>query len=84
MEPPFPKWIAGIALAGVLFCPFKPTVCKRLRTVRAWGVLTVTVLLAIIGDPFRFKNGRHFSPCLGLVPRQRESQNAETPTCGRF
>ena len=26
MESPFPKWIAGIALAGMLFCPFNPTV----------------------------------------------------------
>jgi len=48
-------------------------VCKRLLTVPGVGVLTATVLVALVGDPFRFKNGRHFAAYLGLVPRQHSS-----------
>jgi transposase len=36
-------------------------VCQRLLTVPGVGVLTATVLLALVGDPFRFKNGRQFA-----------------------
>ena len=48
-------------------------VCKQLMTVPGVGVLTATVLLALVGDPFRFRNGRHFSAYLGLVPKQHSS-----------
>ena len=48
-------------------------VCKRLMTVPGVGVLTATVLLAFVGDPTRFKNGRQFAAFLGLVPRQHSS-----------
>ena len=48
-------------------------VCKRLMTVPGVGVLTATVLVALVGDPVRFKNGRHFAAYLGLVPRQHSS-----------
>ena len=37
------------------------------------GVLTATALLASIGDPARFRNGRQFAAWLGLVPRQHSS-----------
>lgn len=48
-------------------------VCKRFMTVPGVGVLTATVLVALVGDPFRFKNGRHFAAYLGLVPKQHSS-----------
>ena len=48
-------------------------VCKRLMTVPGVGVLTATVLVAFVGDPFRFRNGRHFAAYLGLVPKQHSS-----------
>jgi transposase len=47
--------------------------CQRLMTVPGVGILTATVLLAMVGDPFRFKNGRHFAAYIGLVPRQHSS-----------
>ncbi len=37
------------------------------------GALTATVLLAIVGDATRFKNGRQFAAFLGLVPKQHSS-----------
>ena len=51
----------------------KNPVCQRLMSVPGVGVLTATVLIAIVGDPFRFKNGRHFAAYIGLVPRQHSS-----------
>jgi transposase len=48
-------------------------VCKQLMTVPGVGVLTATVLVALVGDPFRFRNGRHFAAYLGLVPKQHSS-----------
>lgn len=48
-------------------------VCKRLMTVPGVGALTATVLLAIVGDATRFRNGRHFAAYLGLVPKQHSS-----------
>ena len=51
----------------------KNPVCQRLLTVPGVGVLTATVLIALVGDPFRFKNGRHFAAYVGLVPRQHSS-----------
>ena len=51
----------------------KNPVCQRLMSVPGVGILTATILLALVGDPFRFKNGRHFSAYIGLVPRQHSS-----------
>ena len=34
------------------------------------GLITATALLAAVGDPKAFKNGREFSAWLGLTPRQ--------------
>ncbi len=51
----------------------KNPVCNRLMTIPGVGVLTATILIAVVGDPFRFKNGRHFAAYIGLVPRQHSS-----------
>ena len=44
--------------------------CKRLGKVDGVGVITATALVAAVGDPRAFKNGREFSAWLGLTPRQ--------------
>ena len=51
----------------------KDPVFQRLLTVPGVGVLTATILLGVVGDPFRFKNGRQFATYIGLVPRQHSS-----------
>ena len=52
-------------------------VCQRRLTIPGVGVLTTTVLLALVGDPFRFKNGHHFAAYVGLVSRQYSSGGKE-------
>ena len=42
----------------------------RLRQLSGFGLLTVTVLRAKIGDGRDFRNGRELAACLGLVPRK--------------
>jgi len=44
--------------------------CQRLQRVPGIGVLTSTILLAVVGAAGSFKNGRQFAAYLGLVPRQ--------------
>ena len=44
--------------------------CKRLSKVDGVGLITATALLAAVGDPKAFRNGREFSAWLGLTPRQ--------------
>lgn len=44
--------------------------CKRLSKIDGIGVITSTALIAAIGDPQVFKNGREFAAWLGLTPRQ--------------
>lgn len=44
-----------------------------LRTVPGIGVLTATALVAFIGQPHRFRSGRHFASFLGLTPRESSS-----------
>ena len=44
--------------------------CKRLSKIDGIGPITATALIAAIGDPMAFKNGREFSAWLGLTPRQ--------------
>jgi len=46
---------------------------KLLEQIPGIGYLTATALIAAMGDPNNFKNGRHFSAWLGLVPRQNSS-----------
>jgi transposase len=43
---------------------------KRLLTIPGIGTITASAILMIIGNPFRFRNGRAFAAYLGLVPRQ--------------
>lgn len=43
---------------------------KQLMTVPGIGAMTATALLASVGDPRQFKNGRQFAAWLGLTPRQ--------------
>jgi transposase len=45
-------------------------VSKRLADIPGVGPLTATAILALVGDPKLFKNGRQLSAYLGLVPRQ--------------
>src|SRR5216684_1387814 len=42
--------------------------CQRLLKVPGIGPLSATALVAAIGNGHEFKNGRHFSAYLGLVP----------------
>ena len=44
--------------------------CQLLMTIPGVGLLTTTALLAAIGDPSVFRNGRELAAWLGLVPRQ--------------
>ena len=46
---------------------------KRLRTIPAVGPRLSEAVVAIIDDPHRFKNGRHVSSYLGMVPRRWQS-----------
>lgn len=47
--------------------------CQRLLTIPGIGPITATALIAAVGDVSVFKNGRHFSAWLGLVPRQHST-----------
>ena len=47
--------------------------CRRLLNVPGVGELTATAMVAAVPDPNEFKNGRHMSAWLGLVPRQSSS-----------
>lgn len=64
------------AIGGELavLCEHMPQ-AKNLMTVPGIGVLTATALVAFVGDPHRFKNGRRFAAYLGLTPRERSSGN---------
>lgn len=46
---------------------------KRLRTIPGVGPRLSEAAVAIIDDPHRFKNGRHVSSYLGMVPRRWQS-----------
>lgn len=43
--------------------------CKKLGEIPGIGPITATAMVATIGDPGMFKNGRQFAAFLGLVPR---------------
>ncbi len=47
--------------------------CQRIQKIQGVGPLSATAILAAVGDPKNFKNGRHFSAWLGLVPKQHSS-----------
>jgi transposase len=48
-------------------------ICRRLRGIPGIGPISATAIVATMGDPKAFKNGRHFAAFLGLVPRQHSS-----------
>lgn len=47
--------------------------CRRLLKVPGVGELTATAMVAAVPDASEFRNGRHMSAWLGLVPRQSSS-----------
>jgi len=51
--------------------------CQKIAKIEGIGPITATAIIATIGDPKTFKNGRHFSAFLGLVPKQNSSGNKE-------
>jgi len=46
---------------------------EHLRTIPGIGPLTATALVSFVGEPRRFKSGRHFASYLGLTPRESSS-----------
>jgi transposase len=47
--------------------------CRKLGEIEGIGPVTATALVAAVGDPSCFKNGRQFAAWLGLVPKQQSS-----------
>jgi transposase len=47
--------------------------CQKILQIEGVGFVTATAIVAAMGDPKTFKNGREFSAWLGLVPRQSSS-----------
>ena len=47
--------------------------CQRILKVPGVGELTATAIVAAVPNPNEFRNGRHMSAWLGLVPRQSSS-----------
>jgi len=47
--------------------------CELLQELPGIGPITSTALVAAVGNPSAFKNGRQFAASLGLVPRQHSS-----------
>jgi len=52
-------------------------VSQRLAEVPGVGPITATAVMAAVGDPHVFKNGRQCAAWLGLVPRQHSSGGKE-------
>lgn len=48
-------------------------VAKRLQTVAGVGPTTAAALVATVGEPKAFRNGRQFAAWLGLTPRQHST-----------
>ncbi|MHB8482027.1 MAG: IS110 family RNA-guided transposase [Nitrospiria bacterium] len=55
----------------------KHPVCQKIAAIPGIGLLTATALLSAVSYPQAFKNGRHMSAWLGLVPRQYSSGGKE-------
>lgn len=53
-------------------------VCRRLDEVIGIGPITATATYAAAGSAREFRNGRHFSAWLGLVPKQHSSGGKDT------
>jgi len=52
--------------------------CQRILNIPGVGELTATAIVAAVPDPGEFRNGRHMSAWLGLVPRQASSGDKQT------
>lgn len=52
-------------------------VSLRLEQIPGVGPMTATAMVAAVGNPKDFKNGRQFSAWLGLVPKQHSSGGKE-------
>jgi transposase len=52
--------------------------CRRIMSIPGIGELTATAIVAAVPNADEFKNGRHMSAWLGLVPRQSSSGNKQT------
>lgn len=48
-------------------------ISQKLITIPGVGPITATAIIAAVGDPNVFKNGREFAAWLGLVPKQNSS-----------
>ena len=53
-------------------------ICQRLSKIEGVGMITATAVVAAVGDPSAFKNGRQMAAWLGLVPRQNSSGGKNT------
>jgi transposase len=51
--------------------------CRRLMAIPGVGTMSATALVLAMGDPSRFRSGRHFAAWLGLVPKQHSSGEKE-------
>jgi transposase len=51
--------------------------CRRLMAIPGVGTMSATALVLAMGDPSRFRSGRHFAAWLGLVPKQHSSGDRE-------
>ncbi|MFC0388133.1 IS110 family RNA-guided transposase [Muricoccus vinaceus] len=51
--------------------------CRRLMAIPGVGTISATALVLAMGDPARFRSGRHFAAWLGLVLRQNSSGEKE-------
>jgi len=47
--------------------------CRKIAEIPGIGPITATAVVAAVGDARQFRNGRHLSAWLGLVPRQYSS-----------
>ena len=56
--------------------------CQKIAQIEGVGLLTATALIACIGDIKLFKNGRHLSAYLGLVPKQHSNRKNENFVVG--
>jgi transposase len=54
-------------------CNREDTASRRLQKIPGIGPITASALVASIGDPRSFKNGRQLAAWIGLVPRQHSS-----------
>ncbi len=50
---------------------------QRIQAIEGVGPITAVAVVAQVGNGSEFKNGRHLSAYLGLVPRQHSSGNRE-------